>query len=227
MRILIVEDEVKLAQALVRLVSDEQILADAVYDGEEGLHLATNVPYDAIILDRMLPGIDGIQVVERLRRAGITTPVLLLTARDSIADRVAGLNAGADDYLIKPFATEELVARIYALTRRPSEFVTDHHLEFDTLQLDLLTRTVTSGAEASVVLSPKETQILEMLIRHAGQVLTRQQLIDHVWGYETDVLEGVLDTYVHHLRRRLGSIRGPVIQTVRGVGYTLKKAEPQ
>ncbi len=225
MRILIVEDEVKLAEALVRLVAEDQIQADAVFEGDEGLHLAMSVPYDAIVLDRMLPGIDGLDIVRNLRQQGITTPILLLTARDSISDRVDGLNAGADDYLVKPFATEELLARIHALTRRPTEFVTDHRLEFEGLHLDVLTRTIEYGEQDPVIISPKETQILEMLIRHSGQVLTRQQLIDHVWGYETDVLEGVLDTYVHHLRRRLNSVNGPSIQTVRGVGYTLKKPE--
>jgi DNA-binding response OmpR family regulator len=225
LRILIVEDEVKLAEALVRLVAEEQIQADAVFDGEEGLHLAMTVPYDAIVLDRMLPGMNGLEIVVQLRQQGITTPILLLTARDSVSDRVEGLNTGADDYLVKPFATEELLARIHALARRPTEFVTDHLLEFEGLRFDLLTRTIEFGDADPVVLSPKETQILEMLIRHAGQVLTRQQLIDHVWGYETDVLEGVLDTYVHHLRRRLYSVQGPLIQTVRGVGYTLKKTE--
>lgn len=225
MRILIVEDEVKLAEALVRLITEEQIQVDAVDNGEEGYHLANNVPYDAIILDRMLPGMDGIDIVRQLRQGGITTPVLILTARDAIADRVDGLNAGADDYLIKPFATEELIARIHALIRRPVEFVADHVLTFEGLELDVLTRNIQYNNEQSEVLSPKEAQILEMLIRHSGQVLTRQQLIDHVWGYETDVLEGVLDTYVHHLRKRLQSIDGPMIQTVRGVGYTLKKLD--
>lgn len=224
MRILIIEDEEKLAEALVRLMNEERYQADMALDGEEGLHLASSVPYEAVILDRMLPGLDGLEVVRRLRKEGITTPILLLTARDSVADRVDGLNAGADDYLIKPFATEELIARIRALTRRPVEFVSDKSLHHDDMELDLNMRTIQVGSE-SVALSPKEAQILELLIRHAGQVLTRQQLMDHVWGYEADVLEGVLDTYVHHLRRRLTQVGGPMIHTIRGVGYTLHKSQ--
>ncbi len=223
MRILIVEDEVKLAEALVRLASEENFQADMATDGEDGLQLATTVPYDAIILDRMLPGMSGTQIVQTLRSRGITTPVLMLTARDSISDRVEGLNAGADDYLIKPFATEELIARIRALVRRPGDFVPDQVIRHGTLQFDPQRRTIWTEPDREEILSPKESQILEMLIRHAGQVLTRQQLMDSVWGYEADVLEGVLDTYVHHLRRRLGAVNGPAIQTLRGVGYTLSK----
>ncbi len=225
MRVLIVEDETRLAEALVRLVAGEHIQADMATDGEEGLHLALTVPYDAIVLDRMLPGLDGLEIVRQLRSHDITTPVLFLTARDSVSDRVSGLNAGADDYLVKPFATEELLARIHALVRRPVEFVHSNHLTFESLEFDLQTREIRTSEENMELLSPKESQILEMLIRHSGKVLTRRQLMDNVWGYEADVLEGVLDTYVHHLRRRLLAVSGPVIQTVRGVGYTLKKAD--
>ena len=224
MRILIVEDEKRLAEALVRLVREESYQADMATDGEEGLYLALTIPYDAIVLDRMLPGIHGVDIVKQLRQKGITTPVLMLTARDSIADRVEGLNAGADDYLIKPFAIEELVARIHALARRPSDFVADNTLQFGDLRFDLARRVVqTPACPDGETLSPKEAEIFIMLIRHAGQVMTRRQLMDSVWGYEADVLEGVLDTYVHHLRRRLASVHGPSIQTVRGVGYSLQK----
>lgn len=228
MRILIVEDEEKLAAALGRLMEEEQFRADMALDGEEGLHLAQTVPYDAIVLDRMLPGQDGLEIVRRLRQDGVTTPILLLTARDAVADRVEGLNAGADDYLVKPFATEELIARIRALTRRPAEYMPDKTLTYENLVLDVNTRVLnTGGADGNeaVTLSPKEAQILELLIRHSGQVLTRRQLMDLVWGYEADVLEGVLDTYVHHLRKRLSLISGPLIQTVRGVGYTLPRVQ--
>ncbi|MCY0876666.1 MAG: response regulator transcription factor [Firmicutes bacterium] len=224
MRILIVEDEVRLAEALSRLVQEEKYQTDMAHDGDEGLHLASSVPYDAIILDRMLPGKSGTEIVKALRAKGISTPVLLLTAMDSIADRVEGLNAGADDYLVKPFAMEELLARIRALVRRPTDFVPDEGLRFGDLELDLTRRVVSchkTGCEEN--LSPKEALILEMLIRHAGQVLTRRQLMDSVWGYEADVLEGVLDTYVHHLRKRLQAVGGPAITTLRGVGYTLAR----
>lgn len=225
MRILIVEDEVRLAEALVRLVQEEKYQADMASDGDEGLLLATTVPYDAIILDRMLPGKSGLEIVKSMRQKSIATPVLLLTARDSVADRVEGLNAGADDYLVKPFAMEELLARVRALVRRPSDFVPDEMLRFGSLTLDLTRRTIRSSTtDAEESLSPKEAQILEMLIRHAGQVLTRRQLMDSVWGYEADVLEGVLDTYVHHLRKRLQAVQGPAINTLRGVGYTLARA---
>lgn len=223
MRILIVEDEVRLAEALVRLVQEEKYQADMANCGDEGLLLATSVPYDAIIMDRMLPGKSGLDIVKAMRQKSIATPVLLLTARDSVADRVEGLNAGADDYLVKPFAMEELLARIRALVRRPTDFVPDEVLQFGTLRLDLTRRTIHSEVGEEEALSPKEAQILEILIRHAGQVLTRRQLMDSVWGYEADVLEGVLDTYVHHLRKRLQTVHGPVITTVRGVGYTLAR----
>lgn len=223
MRILIVEDEVRLAEAVVRLVQEENYQADMACDGEEGLLLATTVPYDAIVLDRMLPGLSGIEIVKQMRQKSIATPVLLLTARDSVADRVEGLNAGADDYLVKPFAMEELLARIRALVRRPADFVPDNILSYGDLQLDLMRRSIHSPSAGEELLSPKEAQILEMLFRHVGQVLTRRQLMDSVWGYEADVLEGVLDTYVHHLRKRLVAVSGPTIQTVRGVGYTLQR----
>ena len=224
MRILIVDDEVRLAEALVRLVSEEQFSADMATDGEEGLYLAVNVPYDAIVLDRMLPGVDGVEIVRQLRAKGITTPVLMLTARDTVPDRVEGLNAGADDYLVKPFAAEELIARIRALARRPADFVAEDIVAFGDLKLDLTRRVIlTADDQESEPLSPKEAEILSMLARHAGQVITRRQLMDSVWGYEADVLEGVLDTYVHHLRRRLAAVSGPPIQTVRGVGYTIQK----
>ena len=222
MRILIVEDEKRLAEALVRLAKEEHYQADMTTDGEEGLYLALTVPYDAIVLDRMLPNVQGLDIVRHLRQKGITTPVLMLTARDSIADRVEGLNAGADDYLVKPFAVEELAARIRALARRPADFVADSTLQFGDLQFDPVRRVVqTPERPDGETLSPKEAEILIMLIRHAGQIITRRQLVDSVWGYEADVLEGVLDTYVHHLRRRLATVHGPSIQTVRGVGYSL------
>lgn len=222
MRILIVEDEVSLTEALTRLLTEEGFQVDIANDGEEGHHLATSVLYDAIVLDRMLPEMSGTEIIKRLRKQNITTPVLFLTARDSVADRVEGLNAGADDYLVKPFATEELIARIRALVRRPSDFVPEDIIRHGALEFDPKKRLITAG-DNEETLSPKEAEILLMLIRHAGQVLTRRQLMDSVWGYEADVLEGVLDTYVHHLRKRLAAVNGPAIQTLRGVGYTLTK----
>jgi len=222
MRILIVEDEIRLAEALQRLVQDEQYQTDLSTQGEDAYELARTIPYDAIVMDWMLPGMTGLEIVKSLRQQGISTPVLLLTARDTVKDRVEGLNAGADDYLVKPFAMEELLARIKALVRRPSEFVADDILRYEDLQFDLTHRAIRCGEQEEII-SPKEAQILEMLIRHPGQVLTRRQLIDGVWGYEADVLEGVLDTYVHHLRRRLSAIAGPGIHTLRGVGYSLQK----
>jgi DNA-binding response OmpR family regulator len=223
-RILIVEDEQRLAQALTRLFRDEKIAADVAGDGEDGLYLAESGVYDLIVLDRMLPGMSGLDILRQLRKKNIATPVLMLTARDSIQDRVDGLNAGADDYLVKPFATEELLARVHALSRRPTEMILDATLRFESLVFDTTRRTIHCGDEANAEqLSPKESQILELLIRHAGQVLTRRQLMDGVWGYEADVLEGVLDTYVHHLRRRLTAVCGPTIRTIRGVGYSLER----
>ncbi len=224
MRVLVVEDEVSLAQAIARLLEEENFQVDMTHDGEEAFLLATTVPYEAIVLDWMLPGMSGIDIVTQVRAHSISTPILMLTAKDAVANRVEGLNAGADDYLVKPFATEELIARVHALARRPNDFMPDTTILYEDMRFDLTTRTV-SYQNQQEVLSPKEASILEMLIRHSGQVLTRQQLMDTVWGYEADVLEGVLDTYVHHLRKRLAAIEGPSIQTVRGVGYLLKKAE--
>ena len=181
--------------------------------------------YDVVILDRMLPDIDGTAVLRLLRAKGDTTPVLMLTALGAVEERVAGLDAGADDYLAKPFAFAELLARIRALGRRPTAAV-EARLAAGDLELDEL-RHVARVGDRSVDLSAREFALLGYLIRHAGQVVTRHQILDAVWGAEPDVYSNVVDLYVHYLRRKLGELgRADWLRTVRGVGYTLRPAEP-
>lgn len=218
MRILVVEDEARLAQLLWRSLVEEGYGVDVVGTGEEALnHLGSN-PFDALILDVMLPGIDGQEVCRRLRGRRVQTPILLLTARDAVEDRVAGLDAGADDYLVKPFALTELLARLRAITRRPTE---THQpvLQAGNLRLDPATRQVWRD-DVKVELSNKEFRILEYLMRNQPRVLTRGMIADHVWDYEFFNMTNVIDVHIRSLRRKLADpYPGGVIDTVRGVGY--------
>lgn len=221
MRLLVVEDERDLAQTLRRALEEEEFAVDLAEDGEEGLFKIRETPYDAVILDLMLPRLDGWSVLEAARAGGIRTPVLVLTARDMIEDRVRGLNLGADDYLPKPFAFAELIARIRALGRRPAGAI-EGRLTAGDLGLDEL-RHVAQVGDRTVDLSAREFALLGYLIRHAGQVVTRQQILDAVWGAEPDVYSNVVDLYVHYLRRKLGELgRADRLRTVRGVGYMLR-----
>ena len=223
MRVLIVEDEVKMARALRRGLEQEGYAVDTALDGHEGLHRATEWDYDAVVLDVMLPGLDGIEVCRRLRLAGRWPPVLMLTARDGVADRIGGLDAGADDYLIKPFAFEELLARLRAQVRRgvgerPAV------LTVADLVLDPAAHAVTLSGRA-VPLSTREFALLEFLMRHAGQVVSRGAILEHVWDCNYDGMSNVVDVYVGYLRRKLEQPGGGVrIRTVRGVGYGLEPA---
>jgi DNA-binding response OmpR family regulator len=221
MRLLIVEDERKLALLVQEMLQDENHTVDVAFNGEDGLEFATTGEYDLVILDLMLPGIQGLEVCRRIRAAGDRTPILMLTARTTVEDRVVGLDAGADDYLTKPFAFAELLARVRALGRRDSPGSVGNRLSVGDISLDLKTREVWRGDEA-VELTPKEFALLEYFMRHPNQVLSGQQIADHVWSYEFDGLTNRVAVYVSYLRRKLGagSGRSP-IQTVHGVGYRL------
>ena len=221
MRILVVEDEAKMAALIRRVLVAERHVVDVAPDGLTAVALADGPAFDVIVLDRMLPDLDGLSVLRLLRAKGVKTPVLLLTALGSVEERIAGLDAGADDYLPKPFSFAELVARIRALGRRPAG-ADASHLTAGDLELDELRHAAQVG-DRSVDLSAREYALLGYLIRHAGQVVTRQQILDAVWGSEPDVYSNVVDLYVHYLRRKLGELeRSDRLRTVRGVGYTLR-----
>ena len=221
MRILVIEDEARLADLIRRVLVGERHVVDVAPDGVAGVALAEGGPYDVIVLDRGLPDLDGLSVLRVLRSKGIATPTLFLTALGSVEDRVAGLDAGADDYLPKPFAFAELLARIKALARRPAQ-PAEVRMSVGALELDEL-RHVARRGEQQVDLSAREFALLGYLIRHAGQVLTRRQILDAVWGAEPDVYSNVVDLYVHYLRRKLGELgEADRLRTVRGVGYTLR-----
>jgi len=221
MRILIVEDEVKMARAIRRGLEHEGWTADVAPDGDEGLARASNETYDAVVLDVMLPRRDGFAVCEALRARGRWVPVLMLTARDAVDDRIRGLDAGADDYLVKPFAFGELLARLRALIRRgPSE--RPQVLCVGDVELDPAAHAVTRAGQA-VELSAREFALLEYLMRHPGEVVSRTRLLDHVWDYEYGGGSNVVDVYVGYLRRKLERPFGrPFIRTVRGVGYGVR-----
>jgi two-component system OmpR family response regulator len=222
MRVLIVEDEAKMAGLIRRGLRREGMAVDLAADGEEALWRAEAVDYDAIVLDLMLPGIDGLEVCGRLREAGVWSPILMLTARDAVSDRVAGLDRGADDYLTKPFSYAELLARLRALARRgASERPTE--LRIGDLRLDPATRQAWRG-ETEVELSAKEFALLETFMRRGGEVLSRFQLLEHAWDYEYENRSNVVDSYVRFLRRKIDRPFGvESIETVRGAGYRLRK----
>jgi DNA-binding response OmpR family regulator len=221
--ILVVEDEQRLARLLQRVLTEERHATDIAHTGHKGLELALSDSYDLLILDYMLPDIDGIEVILEMRGNNIGTPVLMLTARGAVEDRVAGLNAGADDYLVKPFAMAELLARVGALLRRRDRApeVTSV-LNAGDLSLDLMRHEAQRGGRV-IELTAKEFALLEYLMRNAGRVLSRTQIIDHVWRYDLDAVSNVVDIYIHYLREKIdrGAPR-PLIKTVRGVGYKIE-----
>lgn len=222
MRVLIVEDEAKMAGLIRRGLEREGMAVDVVGRGEDALWKAEAVDYDAVVLDLMLPGIDGLEVCRRLREAGVWSPILMLAARDAVRDRVAGLDRGADDYLTKPFSYAELLARLRALARRgrperPTE------LRAGDLRLDPATRQAWRG-ETEVELSAKEFAVLETFMRRQGEVLSRFQLLEHAWDYEYENRSNVVDSYVRFLREKIDRPFGvESIETVRGAGYRLRK----
>jgi two-component system OmpR family response regulator len=222
MRVLIVEDEAKMAALIRRGLREEGIAADLAGRGEDALWMAGSTEYDAIILDLMLPGIDGIEVCRRLRGDGVWSPILMLTARDGVRDRVAGLDGGADDYLVKPFSYAELLARLRALARRRgAERPTE--LRVGELRLDPAKRRVWRG-DSEIELSAKEFAVLEVFTRRPGEVLSRFQLLEHAWDYEYENRSNVVDAYVRLLRRKVDRPFGVrSIETVRGAGYRLRE----
>jgi two-component system, OmpR family, response regulator len=222
MRVLVVEDEVKMAALLRRGLSEEGLTVDVAGEGERALLMAGASEYDAVVLDVMLPGMDGFETCRRLRREGVWAPVLMLTARGSLDDRVAGLDGGADDYLVKPFAFAELLARIRALVRR-GNVERPAVIEVGDLRLDPGTREAWRG-EAEIDLSSKEFTLLETFMRHAGYVLSRSQLLEQAWEYDFEHRSNVVEVYVRYLRRKIDLPFDKVsIETVRGAGYRLRK----
>jgi two-component system OmpR family response regulator len=220
MRLLVVEDDRKLVRALQRGLEAEGYGVDVAFTGEEALSQADNHDYDAVVLDLMLPGIDGFTVCEELRRRPRWVPVLMLTARAEVADRIRGLDAGADDYLVKPFDFGELLARLRALVRRPTE--RGAALEVGELRFDAAARTVTRGG-TEIELTAREFQVLELLARHAGQVVSRPQLLEEIWEDDFDGSANVVDVYIGYLRKKLDDPSEPqLIRTVRGVGFVLE-----
>jgi two-component system OmpR family response regulator len=222
MRVLIVEDEVKMAALIRRGIREEGMAADVAVRGEDALWMAGSTDYDAIVLDVMLPGIDGFETCRRLRTDGVWSPILMLTARDSVEDRVSGLDGGADDYLTKPFSFGELLARLRALARRgPVERPV--LLEIGDLRLDPATRQVWRG-DTEIPLSAKEFSLLEVFMRRPGEVLSRFQLLEHGWDYDYENRSNVVDVYVRYLREKVDRPFGrDSIETVRGAGYRMRK----
>ncbi len=225
MHLLVIEDDPRLSRLLKRLLEDDRHVVEVATDGRSGLEIAEDAPgIECVILDIGLPDISGLEVARRLRAGGSETPILMLTARDTVGDRVTGLDAGADDYLVKPFAFEELSARLRALARRgmaPGRRTTPT-LKAGPIALDETARRVTVDG-ATVDLSPREFSLLECLLRHAGQTLSRDQLLDQAWPFGVAVTPNAVDAYIHYLRDKLGTA-GRNIQTVRGVGYRLADA---
>ena len=223
MRVLVIEDEEKIANAIKRGLEQEKYAVDVEYDADSGLGAALNESYDVMIIDRLLPGsMEGAEIVRELREKRIKTPVLILTAKDQIRDRVGGLNAGADDYLVKPFAFDELLARVKALLRRPAEHV-GNVLRAGDLNLDTISYQVSRGGQP-VSLSSKEFALLEYMMRNQNQVLSKQNIISHVWDFDADILPNTVEVYIGYLRAKVDKPfkdSPALIHTLRGFGYKL------
>lgn len=224
MRILIIEDEHKIARALKKALEQESYAVDVAYNGDDGYAMATTEPYDAMVIDRMLPGeYDGIGILKAMRKNRIHTPVLFLTALDSITQRAEGLDSGADDYLVKPFALEELLARIRALLRRPAEQIPTILTAGD-LSLNTITFEVKRGSK-EIQLTSKEFALLEYFLRNQNRPLSKEMIISHVWNYDADILPNTVEVYVKYLRAKVDdSFAQPLIHTMRGFGYKLQAA---
>ena len=225
MKILVIEDDPDTAAYVSKGLRESGYEVDLAGDGKDGLLLAAGGGYDAIVVDRMLPGLDGLGLVETLRKTGIETRVLFLSALADVNDRVKGLRAGGDDYLTKPFAFTELLARIEALLRRPSAASAETQLRIGELEMDLLARSI-SRAGQRIDLQPREFRLLEYLLRHAGQVVTRTMLLENVWDYHFDPQTNVIDVHISRLRRKIDrDFNQPYLHTVRGAGYCLREPE--
>lgn len=224
MRILVVEDEHRIANTIKQGLEQERYAVDIAYDGMVGFDMAVTEDYDLIILDLMLPGMDGLSVCRELRKKQIHTPILILTAKSQIQDKVDGLDTGADDYLTKPFSFEELLARVRALSRRPKNSLSSV-LTVDDLELDPGSYCVTRSNQ-KIRLSGKEFALLECLMRNAHKIMTKEQIITHVWNYDADILPNTVEVYIRNLRNKIDSPfnkESPLIQTVRGFGYKIGK----
>lgn len=225
MRILVIEDELYLAESLGQLLKKKNYTVDLCHDGEAGFDYAMTNIYDLILLDIMLPKKDGLTVLKELREQSITTPIILLTARSEVTDKIIGLDQGADDYLAKPFDTEELLARIRANLRRRSESILSSHLKFGDLELDTSQLNLRKN-DTNVNLTKKEAELLEYFILNKNQVISKEQLIEKIWGYDSEADVNHVEVYISFLRKKLSFIHSvAVIQTVRGVGYILKENE--
>lgn len=224
MKVLIVEDERKIARALKLGFEQERAVVEVFYDGREGMSAALGDDYDVIVLDRMLPGgLEGVQICSELRAKGVKTPIIMLTAKGQIRDRVAGLNAGADDYLTKPFSFEELLARVRALLRRPQDIV-GNMLKVGDLELDTVTFEVKRSGK-DIELTQTEYSLLEYLMRNYGRVLSKTNIINHVWDFDADVLPNTVEAYIRYLRNKIDrpfKENSALIQTVRGFGYKIE-----
>jgi two-component system, OmpR family, copper resistance phosphate regulon response regulator CusR len=222
MRILVVEDDHGTAGFIKKGFSEQGFAVDTAFDGEEGLHLAGSNSYDVLILDVMLPGLSGFHLLKELRKQAVFTPALFLTARDEKRDVVYGLELGADDYLVKPFAFSELLARVRAVLRRGSQEQLSPGLTIDDLSLDLISRTAQRGGR-SIELTGKEFHLLEYLLKNAGQVLTRTMIIEKVWGYSFDTSSNIIEVHINRLRVKIDKDFSPkLIHTIKGIGYVLK-----
>lgn len=223
MQILVVEDEVRLADALAQILRDKKYMVDIANDGRDGFDYAVSGAYDIIILDVMLPKMNGFEVAKELRKNKIATPILMLTAKDTVPDKVSGLDSGADDYMTKPFAPEELLARVRAMTRRQGEVVLDE-LEFDDLLLNLSTCDLSCGAK-SVHLNFKEFEIMKLFMSNPGKVITKDDLIVKVWGYDSNAVDNNVEVYISFIRKKLEFVGSAVqVTALRKIGYRLEKA---
>lgn len=222
MRILVVEDDMELCDAVKFHLEQEGYIVDTCLSGEEGLYLIKQEAYDLILLDRLLPELNGMDVLSRTRALGITTPVIIITALDGIGDRIAGLDAGADDYIVKPFDINELLARIRAVSRRPPQWESIHNIVCDDTELDLMRGTL-KGPSNKCTLSKKESELFEIFMRNQGHIMPRSVLLSRVWGPDAPVEDGNLDNYVHFLRKRLKFVGSRLfIKTARGIGYSME-----
>lgn len=222
MRVLLVEDERRLASAVQQLLRDQHYVSDVAHDGEAGLDLALTNSYDALVLDIMLPKLSGLDIVREVRKAGLDVPILLLTARDAVDDRVLGLDTGADDYLVKPFANRELLARVRALTRRQGTLTGTETMAVGPFSIDM-TQRIAKRDDDVLTLTQKEFQLLELLMRNQSRVLSKELILDRVWGPEAPVIGNAVENYVHFLRKKIDRPGQPsFIETVRGVGYIFK-----
>lgn len=224
MKILLVEDEVRLSEALVHTLKKNNYIVDVAFDGITGQQMAETNMYNVIILDRMLPKKDGLDVLRDLRKQGVTTPVLILTAKDSVKNRVEGLDSGADDYLTKPFSKSELLARIRALGRRQSEIFVNEEINIGNMSFNCMKGEIKVNGQ-TIKLTSKESQILEILIKNKNIVVSKEQLLEKVWGFQTDIELNNIEVYLSYLRKKLSKLDcGIVIETIRARGYCLKEA---